>query len=571
MRRVVGLAGAAIRRFPRSALGVVFDPKYPDLTKTHDYAFRGLASDLAFEVPRFERVEALCKKIDDAIPLRNNDYLTNHLASDLDGLGSDNQRAAVLLNGVKQALSCEAIDQLVILFDVIEKRNLFDKIIEFDKANKDGPSLFRHAIDRRVGREGFKLISQTPLIELADQPFKVGDSILTPFEYALDQEDPEVALAFARRLVHHVSSVEVAEKCRDIAKARIVDLKYQRQEQEALASMGARGEGEYVDYSREDSSSRMSLDRILTRVARALKIEEKYGARPRVFCPYSDSDWSDSPKTVLQDFGVKVDGMYNAPIMDPAFDLPDQLEILKKKIHDKVKASNGVLIVGNSTNLDARLSMEEGVVDLASLQNRRTYVEMLTIQAACEYGKPMWTICGGTQMAVVALGGKVCDAPKPEMYRGDHGKDLIAVEKGSFLDHSVDRGGYDSDASPEDGVYNLKRTRAFSAHNQVADPLSVPTEFLDVAARSSNDVNVIKAFYGKDGVPLFAMQTHLESMQKDYASRKVVGRIVKAFIDNFEKQQLSVESAADDVSPSSVTMAKMAKKIEETISARFVA
>ena len=71
---------------------------------------------------------------------------------------------------------------------------------------------------------------------------------------------------------------------------------------------------------------------------------------------------------------------------------------------------------------------------------------MAALQAAIDMDKPMWTICGGTQMAITALGGAEDDS--------------MVVAPGSALDlstHSKD---------PGRGAELLASTKTWSAHMQ---------------------------------------------------------------------------------------------------------
>jgi len=293
--------------------------------------------------------------------------------------------------------------------------------------------------------------------------------------------------------------------------------------------------------SAEDKSSILEKAKMLPHrlLKNHLKILENGGRKPEISTPYYDYPWGPAVKQALQDFGAK--------LIKPSYDIADEnsdffsspknLEKLKSEIRNQIKASNGLTILGNRGNVDAKFFTEGEQIDLKSFSQRRTFVEAYGLQVALENKLPIWTICGGTQVAITALGGKIEQLATPQDLRG-RDEESMTVKAGSILDLST------HSQKKERGIDLLELTPTFSAHFQGAkvkkisqgSTYLVPTKKFSVFNFAQDEFH----FTGlPQGVEVIAVSEKNPEIPKAYAlsvnlengEKKVLGLLMQSHLE----------------------------------------
>ena len=308
------------------------------------------------------------------------------------------------------------------------------------------------------------------------------------------------------------------------------------------------------------SDERMWPHRILKERLKTMELEMEYGTGPEIFMPYYDSQWSLQVKNVLKDFGVKASSLFVDKMDYYPFLSKGSVKKLSAEIYDRVKESNGVVIPGNTQNVNKKL-YGEGTVN--PISERRSFIEMATLKAALELKKPIWAICGGLQVSAVALGGKLAQAYPSHFFYGS-AKDLATVEADSFLHlarHSKNK---------NRGDEYLHHTKTFSSHREYVDDTdrsAMPLGLKQIAT-SYGSGRIPKAFEAKeDGSTfLYATQCHLEYSPRGPIERNAIGAFVQDCRDDLVRTR---EEEPDLAKPSGSLRAKMAARVAETIKDKF--
>ncbi|MES2677555.1 MAG: gamma-glutamyl-gamma-aminobutyrate hydrolase family protein [Pseudomonadota bacterium] len=261
--------------------------------------------------------------------------------------------------------------------------------------------------------------------------------------------------------------------------------------------------------TQQDYPSEAQKDRLLPHQL----IKHHYREKLKIFTPYADAVWLRSPAQALEGFGasVKVPD-YNIGD-NQLFSDTSAIKELAAQIRESIINSNGVVILGNYGNIDPKWCTDNQNIDLQNLGQRRAFVEMIAFATAIELGKPIWAICGGTQVALTALGGKMVALKTPQDLRGKN--DTMDILAGSQLDPAC----YDHSQ-----IYPTQNIETFSAHYQglqvqCPDPkLPIDQRFqglpagIEVIATSATNPEIPKVYaYKIDGeLAAILAQNHLE-------------------------------------------------------------
>lgn len=438
------------------------------------------------------------------------------------------------------------------ILNVIKNKNLFEEIIGFCKTDKTNRPLFFQMIDYKLSGYDFTLILRTPLKRLVMQEYDGK----TAFDYALDLDNPEAALAYSYKLVNYVDDLEVVLRCKEVTKNKLEELASFNLEREVLMDVGGHSysqEGIPIDLQIELSRRNMPLDKILSRLEKTLKIKDRFGKAPAVFFPYYDSEWSKKPIRAMRNFGMEIVDLYDNEVPFTHFLSPEDIEKLDKIILEKVRDSNGVVIVGNTANIDSALYKDDAKIpDFFDANNRRNFVELLTIKHALRLNKPIWGICGGMQLVAIAtMNGKLIDV-KDQYLKNNH-LDKIRVAKDSFLKA---KSLYHSDG--DDAESDIMES--YSAHYQAVEEAYLTKDARIVAYSENGDFKVVKAI---EGEKIFLTQMHLENMLQTRSARNAVGNFAAACVADLERES---ERA---YTPPSTTKIAMAEKVSKMIDCKF--
>jgi putative glutamine amidotransferase len=188
---------------------------------------------------------------------------------------------------------------------------------------------------------------------------------------------------------------------------------------------------------------------------------------------------------------------------------------------------SGILLPGSGADVNPQKYGQEPIPECAPADAARENVDELLLQDAHNMGKPILTICFGTQMLNVWRGGTLvqdlmCVPVNHKAGRAVAVAHMAVVAPESLVGHLV--GG---DEAPErDGFLRLPVN---SSHHQA---IGVPGDGLRVSARSSED-GVIEAVEGgqaSDGSPdrfIVGVQWHPErTFEESAASRALFARFV---------------------------------------------
>ncbi len=486
--------------------------------------------------------------IDKAIKLSDEVALAEHIKHDLEEK-DDVEQAAILTKILTKTFDQHTSFSLTkSVLDEIKKRGLFEIVIARQKeAILPLKELILHsAVKNRAGAEKMEILMEYGFGGLVD----VAKDGITALEEVLQNPTlpKKEALQMFWQMYHYASDPGNIDRCIALAKVQ---------------------EKHFTLNKEIDMASDMEIARMLPH--RLLKEYRNYldsdFPKPNIFVPYYDYKWGRAPAQVLQDFCCD--------LVKPDYDIADDkwfasdeaLTELRTKIEAQVASCNGFVALGNDANIDPRFFTEGGdKINLTNFDNRRTYVEMIGLQAAIKMNKPIWTICGGTQMAVTALGGKVGPIDPPQDLRGK--ADLMRVERGSDLHLAT------HSKKSDRGDDLLDTTKTWSAHYQGAAVEKTPVddfsfaklpEELTVVAVSATSPHIPKAY--QMGDDLF-MQSHLEAdPSTNPVSRNAIGGFVKRCRENLAA---TYGSTTTDPAPNP-TSNKILKLLEERINLRAAA
>jgi putative glutamine amidotransferase len=184
----------------------------------------------------------------------------------------------------------------------------------------------------------------------------------------------------------------------------------------------------------------------------------------------------------------------------------------------------GVLLPGSGADVDPHKYGEEPIAECAPADPAREDVDELLLRDAQRVGKPVLTICFGTQMLNVSRGGSLvqhlAELPVKHRARGVVEAHEAAVAPDSLLGRTI----VSPEAPESDGLLHLAVN---SSHHQA---IATPGEGLRVAARSPED-GVVEAIEsatdGPGGGFLVGVQWHPErTFDESPASRALFARFV---------------------------------------------
>lgn len=356
------------------------------------------------------------------------------LRKNLDAITGDETAKSQLLVGelIKTFKSASAENQTAFSLSAmviaeIDRYGLRDRIIQDQLQNSDPKlSILHQALEKDMCAEQLELLLDSGFGRLVDHQIN-GE---TPLKKVLEKENIKKSLPIFWQIFPHSSAVQNISDCQT----------YAEQNQQKFTLL------------KKDQWSDLEIGRLLPHLLLQYHAAGLNQERPVIFTPYYDYTWGRAPNQVLTDMGCNlVTPKYNLG-NDELFESKHSLERLRTEISQHVRAANGLVVLGNNGNIDPKyFAGTQEKVDLSDFYQRRTFVETVAFEEAMRQGSPIWTICGGTQMAVTALGGKITRLEYAQDLRGNH-NDYMQVKEGSVLD-----------------VGNGLPAKTFSAHYQGAD------------------------------------------------------------------------------------------------------
>ncbi len=454
-----------------------------------------------------------------------------------DADGNDAVRSQSLVSElIKTFSSASAENQTAfsltrMVLDEIDKQQLREQIIEVQLHNIDPRSAILHdAVEKDICPEQLELLLDRGFGKLVDHQI---DGV-TPLEKVLEKENVKKSLPIFWQLFPQSSNVENLSDCRIYAEEN----------------------KEKFTLSKKDQWSDLEIGRLLPHVLLQYHADGLDQKRPLIFTPYYDYTWGRAPKQVLQDVGCTlVAPKYNVA-NDELFQSRESLEELRAEISQYVRAANGLVVLGNNGNIDPKyFSGAPEKVDLSEFYQRRTLVETMAFEEAIRHSVPVWTICGGTQMALTALGGRISKLEHPQDLRGNY-SDYMQVKKYSVLDVGDDlpaktfSAHYQGvDVKKPTGSTFIARTEKFSVH-EIADEFSFDNlpHGVSVIAVSEDHPEIPKAYIlqveGRD-IALM-MQSHAEADPS--INQSAFKAIKEGFVDRcFENLQMDTTRPSNSV------------------------
>ncbi len=336
-----------------------------------------------------------------------------------------------------------AFSMTKIIIEKIKSLELSETILTSQKnLESEEMAILHQAVNKNISPEQLEIILDNGFGVLVDKEI-AGK---TPLKKSLESENRKQGLPIFWQIYPHCSDVSNIDDCFEYAKANEESFKLTK---EGMSS--------------DLEIAKMLPHRLLKEQKNSLEFRgENSGKKPKIFTPYYDYAWGRSPKQVLQDFGCEIATPDYDIADDRLFSSPEELAILKERIATQVASSNGLTVLGNFGNIDPKFFTEGETVDLKDFYQRRTFVEMVALQEAIKQEVPIWTICGGTQMAITALGGKIARLDVPQDLRGNETADLMKVKEGSLLHLAT----HSKDTNRGDEL--LDATQTWSAHYQGA-------------------------------------------------------------------------------------------------------
>ncbi|OGW29952.1 MAG: hypothetical protein A2X56_07855 [Nitrospirae bacterium GWC2_57_13] len=208
------------------------------------------------------------------------------------------------------------------------------------------------------------------------------------------------------------------------------------------------------------------------------------------------------------DYGRAVAAAGGIPLPVPGIDA---------SIPDLVKRLDGFVLSGGD-DISPSFYRERPLpgANLTLSPDRRTRFEMKLFRAARKAGKPILAICGGAQLANIALGGSLYqDIPLQFTRPIQHS----VRKKGEKIFHPVSV----LDGTLLEKVLDPSRIRVRSSHHQ---SIKNPGCGIQLSALAGD--GVVEAFEGRKGSFLIAVQWHPEKTPNDRATKKLFRALVAA-------------------------------------------
>jgi putative glutamine amidotransferase len=180
---------------------------------------------------------------------------------------------------------------------------------------------------------------------------------------------------------------------------------------------------------------------------------------------------------------------------------------------------SGILLPGSGADVNPQKYGEEAIPECAPADAARENVDELLLQDAHNMGKPILTVCFGTQMLNVWRGGTLIQHLTTPVNHKAGRTVSIAHEAEVAPESLIGKLAVGDEAPERDGFLRLPVN---SSHHQA---IGVPGDGLRVTARSTED-GVIEAVEGPGGF-MVGVQWHPErTFDESAASRALFGRFV---------------------------------------------
>jgi len=447
----------------------------------------------------------------------------------------------VLINSFtkKSNTSQAAFNTTRIILDKAKEYGLLEKLIDSQfQVSDEKYSILQQVIEKNTCPEQIEVLLDSGFGRLVDSSFREK----TFLKKVLEKDNVKESLPIFWQIYRHSDDGDNIRDCVEYAK--------ENQEKFKL--------------SKNDNFSDLEIGRILPHQLLLARLNEiKIGKKPIITTPYYDYVWGRSPKQVLQDMGCELSTPQYNIADDSLFESEESIQKLRKEISKNISQSNGLVVLGNNGNVDEKFyNANLDKVDLEDFYQRRTFVEMLAFKEALKLGLPIWTICGGTQMAIVALGGEIENLQDQQNLRGS--EDFMKVKKNSLIDAGEEFANTFSahyqgiNTKKVKGQTYLKQTDRFSVYER-ADDFSFENlpAGVEVVAVSDSNPDIPKAYtlYNNGQEVALMMQSHLET---DPSQNQTSFMAIKGFVDKCSNQ-----AKHDQVKP-----AIKAEKIEKLLQNR---
>jgi putative glutamine amidotransferase len=240
-------------------------------------------------------------------------------------------------------------------------------------------------------------------------------------------------------------------------------------------------------------------------------------SRPRIAIPVPTSDDLEYNQRSWQQYASAVERSGGEAVEVPLGEPPAATARL-------ISECQGVLLPGSGADVNPQKYGEEPIAECAPADQARENVDELLLQDAHNMGKPILTICFGTQMLNVWRGGRLVQhlAEQPVKHRA---RGVVEAHEATVAPDSLLGRTIASPEAPESG--GLLHLPVNSSHHQAIETAG---DGLLVVARSPED-GVIEAIEGApDGVGgrfVVGVQWHPErTFDESAASRALFARFI---------------------------------------------
>jgi putative glutamine amidotransferase len=249
--------------------------------------------------------------------------------------------------------------------------------------------------------------------------------------------------------------------------------------------------------------------------------------KPRIAIPVPTSTDSEYNRRSWPVYATAIERSGGEPVEVPL----DQPPATTAKL---IANCQGVLLPGSAADVNPQKYGQDAIAECNPDDPARENVDELLLQDAHNMGKPILTICFGTQMLNVWRGGSLVQhlTGLPVNHRAGRAVAVAhtaAVAPGSLLDEVVGPAAAAEETAVRDGLLRLPVN---SSHHQAIES---PGDGLRVSARSSED-GVIEAVESTSwgthqhigGSFVLGVQWHPErTFEEDAASRAIFARFVR--------------------------------------------
>lgn len=173
--------------------------------------------------------------------------------------------------------------------------------------------------------------------------------------------------------------------------------------------------------------------------------------------------------------------------------LPFVIPISHPELANSYVATIDKLILTGGQNVSPEFYGQKKTIDSQDYNVDRDEFELALIRETMRLGKPIFTVCRGTQLLNVALGGTLFQDIS------DHWQELSASHPAHHIDLVAD--------SPLSKIFGPK-PKVNSFHRQAIKDLAPSLEIIGLSTRD----NIIEAVRSAEGYPLIGVQWHPEFM-----------------------------------------------------------